>query len=182
VGFSAKVPGSIVEVAVPPGQTYMIHRHGFVCATRGVELSTGFQRSLGSGLFGGEGFVLQKLSGACTAWVELGGEIVTYDLQPGESLQVHPGHIGMFDAAVAFDIVLMQGIRNALFGGDGLFIARLTGPGRVWLQSLTVPGLAHALRPYISQASAPAPAQTTEGGIIGGVAGSVLGSIFGNRD
>src|SRR5580658_8854765 len=179
VGFAAKLPGAIMEVAVQPGSTYMIHRHGFVCATQGVELSTGFQRSLGSGLFGGEGFVLQKLAGSCTAWVELGGEIVTYDLQPWESLQVHPGHIGMFDASVNFDIVFMKGIANALFGGDGLFIARLTGPGKVWLQSLTMPGLAHALQPYLARGET---AQTSEAGIVGGVAGSVLGSIFGGRD
>jgi uncharacterized protein (TIGR00266 family) len=181
VAFSAKLPGTIFEVPVQPGQAYMIHRHGFMCATQGVELSTGFQRSLGAGLFGGEGFLLQRLSGSCTAWVELGGEIVTYDLQPGESLQVHPGHIGMFDAAVSFDVVLMQGIKNALFGGDGLFIARLTGPGKVWLQSLTVPGFAHALQPYLAQPSA-SPAQTTESAVVGGVAGAVLGSIFGGRD
>jgi uncharacterized protein (TIGR00266 family) len=179
VGFAAKLPGTIFEVPVQPGSAYMIHRHGFICATQGVELSTGFQRSLGSGLFGGEGFVLQKLSGSCTAWVELGGEIVTYDLQPGESLQVHPGHVGMFDASVAFDVVLMKGIKNALFGGDGLFIARLTGPGKVWLQSLTVPNLAHALQPYMGQAAAPP--QTTEAGIVGGVAGSVLNNIFCGR-
>jgi uncharacterized protein (TIGR00266 family) len=180
VGFAAKVPGSIMEVAVQSGTSYMIHRHGFLCATQGVELSTGFQRSLGSGLFGGEGFVLQRLAGSCTAWVELGGEIVTYDLQPGESLQVHPGHIGMFEGTVTFDIVFMRGIKNALFGGDGLFIARLTGPGKVWLQSLTVPGLAHALQPYI--AAPQAPAQTAEAGIVGGVAGSVLNNIFGGRN
>ena len=179
VGFAAKLPGTIFEVPVQPGQTYMIHRHGFVCATRGVELSTGFQQSLGSGLFGGEGFLLQKLSGSCTAWVQLGGEIVTYDLQPGESLQVHPGHVGMFDASVNFDVVFMRGIKNALFGGDGLFIARLTGPGKVWLQSLTVPGFAHALQPYLAQQPAQ-PAQTAQAAIVGGVAGSVLGSIFGN--
>jgi len=178
VAFAAKVPGSIMEVSVAPGQTYMIHRHGFLCGTQGVELSTGFQRSLGSGLFGGEGFLLQRLSGSCTAWVELGGEVIMYDLQPGESLQVHPGHIGMFDANVSFDIVLMRGITNALFGGDGLFIARLTGPGKVWLQSLTVPNLAHALRPYLGQA---APQETTQAGIVGGVAGSVFNNIFGGR-
>jgi uncharacterized protein (TIGR00266 family) len=177
VTFAAKVPGSIIEVPVPPGQAYMVHRHGFLCATQGVELSTGFQRSLGSGLFGGNGFVLQRLSGACTAWVELGGEIVTYDLQPGESIQVHPGHVGMFDATVSFDVVLMRGIANALFGGDGLFIARLTGPGRVWLQSLTVPGLAHALRPYLGET----PQDNAQTGIVGGVAGSVFNNIFGNR-
>jgi uncharacterized protein (TIGR00266 family) len=178
VGFAAKLPGAIMEVTVQPGTAYMIHRHGFVCATQGVELSTGFQQSLGSGLFGGNGFVLQKLAGSCTAWVELGGEIVTYDLQAGESIQVHPGHVGMFDASVNFDIVMMRGITNALFGDDGLFIARLTGPGKVWLQSLTVPNLAHALQPYISHA---APAQTSEAAIVGGVAGSVLNNIFGGR-
>jgi uncharacterized protein (TIGR00266 family) len=181
IGFAARLPGTIYEVPVPPGQTYMIHRHGFICATRGVELSTGFQRSLGAGLFGGEGFLLQRLSGSCTAWVQLGGEIVTYDLQPGESIQVHPGHIGMFDASVNFDVIFMRGIKNALFGGDGLFIARLTGPGKVWLQSLTVPGFAHALQPYLAQQPVP-PVQATEAGIVGGVAGSVLGGIFGNRD
>jgi uncharacterized protein (TIGR00266 family) len=180
IGFAAKVPGTIMEVQVQPGSTYMIHRHGFVCATQGVELSTGFQRSLGAGLFGGDGFLLQKLSGSCTAWVELGGEIVTYDLQPGESLQVHPGHIGMFDASVNFDIVFMRGIKNALFGGDGLFIARLTGPGKVWLQSLTVPGFAHALQPYLAAQPVPT-VQTTEAGIMGGVAGSVLNNIFGRN-
>jgi uncharacterized protein (TIGR00266 family) len=179
VGFAAKLPGTIFEVPVNPGQTYMVHRHGFVCATRGVELSTGFQRSLGSGLFGGEGFLLQQLAGSCTAWVELGGEIVTYDLQPGESIQVHPGHVGMFDASVTFDVVFMRGIKNALFGGDGLFIARLTGPGKVWLQSLTMPGFAHALQPYLGNQPAP-PSQTVQTAIVGGVAGSVLGSIFGN--
>jgi uncharacterized protein (TIGR00266 family) len=180
IGFAAKLPGTIMEVPVPPGATYMIHRHGFVCATQGVELSTGFQRSLGAGLFGGDGFILQKLSGSCVAWVELGGEIVTYDLQAGESIQVHPGHVGMFDATVNFDVVLMRGIKNALFGGDGLFIARLTGPGKVWLQSLTMPGFAHALQPYLGSQPAP-PSQTAETAIVSGVAGSILGSIF-SRD
>ncbi|HUZ72663.1 MAG TPA: AIM24 family protein [Stellaceae bacterium] len=176
VAFAAKVPGSIMEVEVQAGHGYMIHRHGFLCATEGVELSTGFQRSLGAGMFGGDGFLLQKLAGTCTAWVELGGEIVTYDLQPGESIQAHPGHVGMFDGTVNFDVVVMRGIANANFGCAGLFIARLTGPGKVWLQSLTMPSLAHALRPYLGEAS---PASTTEAGIIGGVAGSVLRDMFG---
>jgi uncharacterized protein (AIM24 family) len=90
IAFAAKVPGGILEVDVQPGKGYLIHRHGFLCATRGVELGMGFQRSLGAGIFGGDGFVLQRLTGQCTAWVELGGEIVTYDLAPGETLQVHP--------------------------------------------------------------------------------------------
>jgi uncharacterized protein (AIM24 family) len=180
VAFAAKVPGSILQVDVTPGKTYMIHRHGFVCATNGVNLSTGFQRSLGAGIFGGNGFILQKLSGPCTAWVELGGETVVYDLQPGETLRVHPGHIGMFDAGVNFDITLMRGFMNAVFGGDGLFIAQLTGPGKVWLQSLTVPHLAHALAPYIHSEGG-SPVQNTETGIAGGIAGAVLRDMFGGN-
>ena len=177
IAFAAKVPGQIVQVDVQPGHGYMIHRHGFLCATQGLELSVGFQQSLGAGIFGGNGFVLQKLAGTCSAWVELGGEIVTYDLQPGESIQVHPGHIGMFQDSVNFDIRMMRGITNALFGGDGLFIAHLTGPGKVWLQTLTLPNLAHALLPYLGKETV---AQTTQAGVAGGIAGAVIKDMFGN--
>ena len=190
VAFSAKVPGAIFELDVTPGQTYMIHRHGFLCATQGVELGIGFQRSLGAGIFGGDGMILQKLSGNAKAWVELGGEIVSYNLQPGESINVHPGHVGMFEGTVNFDLTLIPGIKNMLFGGDGIFIARLTGPGRVWLQTLTMSGLAHALTPYIGHevsssatgigAGAGGVAGGLGGAAVGGVIGSVLGSIFGD--
>jgi uncharacterized protein (TIGR00266 family) len=149
VAFSAKVPGTIMEVELSPERTFMVHRHGFLCGSEGMELSMGFQRSLGAGIFGGEGLILQKLGGSGKAWVELGGEIVTYDLKPGEALRVHPGHIGMFESSINFDITLMKGLKNALFGGDGLFIAQLTGPGKVWLQTLTMPNLVHAMIPYL---------------------------------
>jgi uncharacterized protein (AIM24 family) len=175
VAFSAKVPGSIHEVEIGYGHSYMIHKHGFLCATEGVQLSIGFQRGLGAGLFGGSGFILQRLSGPCTAFVELGGECVVYDLPPGQSLMVHPGHIGMFQDSVGFDITFMRGIRNALFGGDGLFIARLTSPGRVWLQSMTVPGLAHAIAPYLGSENVSSTATGTTAGVM---ASSFLNSIF----
>ena len=114
-----------------------------------------------------------------TAWIELGGETRDYDLQPNETIQVHPGHIGMFESTVNFDITFMKGIMNAVFGGDGLFIARLTGPGKVWLQTLTMPNLAHALMPYLGKETA-APAQAAiGGGIAGGIAGSLLKDMFG---
>jgi uncharacterized protein (AIM24 family) len=177
VAFAAKVPGQILEVQVQPGRGYLVHRHGFLCATYGAELTSALQRRLGAGVFGGEGFVLQRLSGNCTAWVELGGEIVSHELAPGESLLVHPGHVGMFEESVAFDITMISGISNALFGGDGLFLVQLTGPGRIWLQTLTMPNLAHALAPYMGRAeAAPAP-QTVEAG----VAGAVLSNIFGGQ-
>jgi uncharacterized protein (TIGR00266 family) len=178
IAFAAKVPGTIHHLVVPPGHSYMIHKHGFLCGTQGVNLSIGFQQGLGSGLFGGNGFVMQRLAGPCEAFVELGGESVVYELRPGESLQVHPGHVGMFQDSVNFDIVFMRGIRNALFGADGLFIARLTGPGKVWLQSMTVPNLAHAIAPYLGGEQAVATAQTV--GAVG-LGGSILGDIFGGR-
>ena len=185
VAFAAKVPGQIMEVQVTPGQSYMVHRHGFLCGTPGVELTIGFQRSLGAGIFGGEGMILQKLGGNATAWVELGGEIVTYDLAPGETLNVHPGHIGMFESSVTFDVTLMPGLKNLFFGGDGIFIAQLTGPGKIWLQTLTMPNLAHALMPFMSKEAATSPTSigaavgSGAGGIGGAVAGGVIGSVLG---
>ena len=177
VAFAAKVPGAIEQVDVQPGHGYLIHRNGFLCATGGVELTTGLQRSLGAGVFGGDGFVLQRLAGTCTAWVELGGEIITHALEPGETLLVNPGHVGMFEESVTFDITTIRGISNALFGGDGLFLVRLTGPGRVWLQTLTMPNLAHALSPYLHKGESAPPAQVVEAG----VAGAVLRDIFGGQ-
>lgn len=149
VAFATKLPGHIVPIEVTAGRAYMIHRHGFLCGTPGIELGVGFQQSLGAGVFGGSGFILQKMSGAGSAWIELGGEIVTFDLAAGETLRVHPGHVGMFEESVRFEITRIKGIANMLFGGDGIFLAALTGPGRVWLQTLTVSNLAHAITPYL---------------------------------
>jgi len=149
VSFAATVPGHIVEVTVGGGQEYLVQRHGFLAGSDGIEIAMGFQKRLGAGVFGGEGFVLQRVSGQGSAFVEVGGEIVPYDLQQGQTLRVHPGHIGMFEASVSFDITMMRGVKNALFGGDGLFLADLTGPGKVWLQTLTPSKLAHALLPYL---------------------------------
>lgn len=176
VAFAARVPGQILPVQVAPGRGYFVHRHGFLCATQGAELTAALQRSLGAGIFGGEGFVLQRLAGSCDAWVELGGEIISHELGAGETLLVHPGHVGMFEESVSFDITTIRGITNAIFGGDGIFLVSLTGPGRIWLQTLTMPNLAHALAPYMATREAP-PAQTVEAG----VAGAVLRDIFGGQ-
>jgi uncharacterized protein (TIGR00266 family) len=169
LAFATRVPGHILPVEVRPGQAYMIHRHGFLCSTPGVELSVGFQQSLGAGIFGGDGFLLQKLEGACQAWIELDGEVVAYDLGPDETMRVHPGHVGMFEASVRFEITRIPGIRNMLFGGDGIFLAALTGPGRIWLQSLPLSNLAHALRPYLGSAG-----ETAQDAGAGAIIGSVL--------
>jgi uncharacterized protein (AIM24 family) len=127
-------------------------------------------------VFGGQGLILQKIGGEGQAWVELDGEVVVYDLAPGETMRVHPGHVGMFEEGVNFDITMMRGIRNVLFGADGLFLAALTGPGRIWLQSLPLSNLAHALSPYLGREAA-------SGGnaAAAGVAGAVLGGLFGGQ-
>ena len=169
LAFATRVPGSILFLEISPTETYLIHRHGFLCATHGVELNVGFQQTLGAGIFGGDGFLLQKVNGTGHAWIELDGEVVTYDLKPGETLRVHPGHVGMFQESVNFQITRVPGIKNMLFGGDGIFLAALTGPGRVWLQSLPLSNLAHALQPYLPRA-----VERVEDAGAGAVIGSVI--------
>src|SRR5579875_2311609 len=175
VAFATKVPGHIVPVEVGPGHEYLIHRHGFLCATPQIQLSVGFQQSLGAGIFGGDGFLLQKVTGYGTAWLELSGEVVVKDLQPGETLRVHPGHVGAFQGSVGFNITRIQGIRNMFFGGDGIFLAALTGPGRVWLQTLPLANMAHALEPYLSRDEGRRDLRTAgAAAVIGGIAESLF--------
>ena len=185
VAFCTKVPGHILPVEIAPGRGLLVHRNGFLCATHGVTIGVGFQRRLGAGIFGGDGFVLQRLEGQGTAWIELDGEVVPYDLGPGETLRVHPGHVGMFEAGVGFDITMLRGVRNVLFGGDGLFLAQLTGPGKVWLQTLPLSGIAHALLPYLPQASgerSDSGAGTAASGIGGAILGGIIGSVMGQQN
>ena len=153
LAFSAKLPGQIVPLDIAPGHGFLVHRHGFMCATLGVQFSIGFQQRLGAGVFGGTGFRMQRLQGQGQAWVELHGEVVTYDLQAGNTLRVHPGQVGMFQESVGFNIVTVPGIQNMFFGGSGLFLAALTGPGRVWLQSMSMQHLAHAIQEYLPRTS-----------------------------
>jgi len=176
VAFATKVPGHILPIDVGNGRSYLVHRHGFLCATPNVQLAVGFQKSLGAGVFGGQGFILQRVAGEGQAWIELDGEMIMYDLKPGETLRVHPGHVGLFEETVNFDITMLRGIKNVLFGADGLFLAALTGPGRIWLQSLPLSNLAHALAPYLPRESG---SSRVEGATAAGVAGAVLGGLLG---
>lgn len=170
ISFAAKLPGHIVPVEVDPSHEYMIHRHGFLCGTPQIQLTVGFQQSLGAGIFGGEGFLLQRVSGTGTAWIELSGELVAKNLQPGETLFVHPGHVGAFERRVSFQITTVPGIKNMLFGGDGLFLAALTGPGKIWLQTLPISRLALEIAEYMPAQNR----QAVEGGVVGGIVGSLL--------
>ena len=176
VSFATKVPGHIVPVQVAPGQELMVHRHGFLCATTQVTISVGFQQSLGAGIFGGDGFMLQKVGGAGTAWLELSGELIMKNLAPGEMLRVHPGHVGAFQASVGFQITTVPGLKNAIFGGDGIFLAVLTGPGTVWLQTLPISRLAHQISEYLPRTDNRQQMGTAAGGaLLGGIVGSILG-------
>jgi uncharacterized protein (TIGR00266 family) len=172
VAFAAKMPGRIFPVEISSQGGFLVHRHGWLCATPGVVPSVGLQQSFRGGLWGGEGFVLEKLEGQGTAWVELAGEIITYELAAGQRLLVHPGHVGVFQDSVSFQITRVPGIANKLFGADGYHLVALTGPGTVWLQSMPLPILAHALSPYLGGAvGTDAAAGAGIGGIIGGVLG-----------
>ncbi len=174
LAFATKLPGHIVPVEVAPGHEYMIHRHGFLCATPQVQISVGFQQSLGAGIFGGDGFLLQHLGGQGTAWLELSGELVVRDLQAGQTLFVHPGHVGAFQSSVSFQVTTVPGIKNMIFGGDGLFLVALTGPGRIWLQTLPIAKLAHAIERYLPRATSK---EAVGGGVVGGIVGSVLDNM-----
>jgi uncharacterized protein (AIM24 family) len=165
--FAAKLPGQVLPIDVTPSSGYMVHRHGFMCGTPGVQFSIGFQQKLGAGVFGGTGFRMQRLQGQGKAWVELNGEVVVYDLQPGNTLRVHPGHVGMYQEGVQFNITTVPGIKNALFGGDGIFLAALTGPGKVWLQSMSMSHLAHAIAEYLPRTES--------------AGGSVVGNLLGGN-
>jgi len=149
VAFATKMPGHIKPIAVSADQEYMVSRHGFMAATPDVTLNLGIQQKLGVGIFSGNGFILQRIAGHGTAWIELSGELVEYDLAAGETMMVHPGHLGLFDARVNLEIQAVRGIKNMLFGADTIFLAKLTGPGKIYLQTLTLPGLAHAISPYL---------------------------------
>lgn len=151
VAFASDFPGKIVPVHLAQGQEMICQKQAFLCAEKTVTLDIHFRRKLGAGLFGGEGFILQKLTGPGVAFVTLDGEIVEYTLAAGEVLKVDTGHVGMYEPSVSFDIEMVKGVSNVLFGGEGLFLAVLRGPGRVWLQTMPIQNLAKAVMPYLPQ-------------------------------
>lgn len=149
VTFTPESPGSIIPVELPAGQSRICQKDAFMAAQESVSLEIHFRKKLGTGLFGGEGFILQKISGPGVAWVEIAGEVREYDLMAGEIMKVDPGHIAMYEPSVSYDITRVKGMKNMLFGGEGLFLATLKGPGKVWLQSLPLSNLASKLMQYM---------------------------------
>ncbi len=151
VAFAAEFPGKVVDLHLAEGQQMIVQKDAFMCAEKSVDLDMHFRKKLGAGLFGGEGFVLQKLTGAGTAFVNFDGEIVEKTLAPGEMLRVDTGHVAMFEPSVDFDIQMMKGFKNILLGGEGLFLATLRGPGKVWLQTMPMSKLAQKVAQYMPQ-------------------------------
>ncbi|RMG97690.1 MAG: TIGR00266 family protein [Chloroflexi bacterium] len=149
ITFTPEAPGSIIPVELGPNQSRICQKDAFMVAQDTVSLEIHFRRKLGAGLFGGEGFILQKLTGPGIAWVEIAGEVREYQLQTGEVMKVDPGHIAMYEPSISYDITRVRGVKNILFGGEGLFLATLKGPGRVWLQSMPLSNLASKLSRYL---------------------------------
>ena len=181
IAFAPRFPGQIVPVTLAPGQSLICRKETFLCAEKSVELEIAFQQRLGAGFFAGEGFIMQKVTGPGTVFLDLSGEVVEKTLAPGEQLLVHAGHVGMQEPSIQIDIQMMRGFRNVLFGGEGLFLATLTGPGKIWLQSMPIMNLAEEIGRYLPQGngeggSAKSILGTGAAGVaIGGILGSIIG-------
>lgn len=178
VAFAAPYPGKIVPLELDElGGRFICQKDAFLCAAAGIEIEVAFTKRIGAGLFGGEGFILQRLEGHGRAFVHAGGTIMRRDLEPGEQLRVDTGCIVGFEDRVDYDIQFIGGFKNALFGGEGLFLATLRGPGRVYLQTLPFSRLADRI-----MAAARFHANKGEERGVGGLGGAILGGLIsGNR-
>jgi uncharacterized protein (TIGR00266 family) len=149
VAFGGNVPGKIEAIKISPGKEFLTQRDAFLCAESDVDMDVAFTKKLGAGFFGGEGFILQKYSGQGTVFIHACGDFVVKELQTGEILKVDTGSLVGFDSTVQYDITRAGGIKTSLFGGEGIFLTTLTGPGKVIIQSLSIANLAAALAPHL---------------------------------
>ncbi len=142
IAFASSFPGQIVARRIEPGSELIVQKSGFLAAESTVELSVFFRKKLGAGLFGGEGFIMQKLSGNGMAFLEFDGHVVEYDLQPGQQIIVDTGYLAAMESTCNMDIKTVPGVKNMLFGGEGIFNTVITGPGHVWLQTMPISNVA----------------------------------------
>jgi len=149
ITFGSSFPGRIMPIQISPGHDMILQKSAFLASERGVELSIHFNKKVGAGLFGGEGFIMQRLSGSGMAFAEIDGELVEYTLAPGQQLLVDTGNVAGFESSVSLDIQQVKGIKNKLLGGEGFFNTLLTGPGKIWLQTMPLSSVAASIRPYI---------------------------------
>lgn len=149
IAFASSFPGSIKAVEIGPGKELIVQKKSFLASESTVDLSIFFQKKIGSGLFGGEGFIMQKLSGRGTAFIEIDGYAVEYNLQAGQSMVVDTGYLAAMDPTCSMEIVSVPGVKNMLFGGEGIFNTVVKGPGKVFLQTMPVNAVAGAIQPFI---------------------------------
>ncbi|NUQ01006.1 MAG: TIGR00266 family protein [Armatimonadetes bacterium] len=149
VTFTPEAIGKVVAMNLGAGQSLICAKDSFMCAEDGVQLEIHFRPKLGAGLFGGMGFVLQKLTGPGQVFLEVSGEVTEYELAPGEVIRIDPGHIGFFEPSVSHDVETVKGLANMFGGGEGFFLATLRGPGKVWLRSMPLPNLAQKISQYL---------------------------------
>lgn len=149
ITFGSSFPGKIIPLQLSPGRDFIVQKSAFLAGESGVNISVHFNRKIGVGLFGGEGFIMQRLSGSGIAFIEIDGDLVEYQLAPGQQIVVDSGNVAGFESGVNMDIQQVRGAKNVLFGGEGLFNTVLTGPGRIWLQTMPIINVANAIRPYI---------------------------------
>ncbi len=145
IAFASSFPGRIMPVQINQGYSIVVQKSAFLAAEAGVQLSTHFTRKLGAGFFGGEGFIMQRLSGQGLAFLEIDGHVVEYDLQPGQSLLIDSGHLAAMTDTVQMTVEAVKGAKNMLLGGEGFFNTRITGPGHVWIQTMPFSKLAGML-------------------------------------
>ncbi|HIZ20264.1 MAG TPA: TIGR00266 family protein [Firmicutes bacterium] len=145
IAFASSFPGRILAVPIAPGAEIVVQKTAFLAAEAGVQLNTHFSRKISAGFFGGEGFIMQRLSGQGMAFLELDGHVVEYDLAPGQSLMIDSGHLAAMTATVQLTVETVKGVKNMVFGGEGLFNTRLTGPGHIWIQTMPFSKLAGML-------------------------------------
>jgi uncharacterized protein (TIGR00266 family) len=151
VAFGGNAPGTIKPITVAPGREFMCQKDAFLCAEDGVDMDIAFQKKLGASFFGGEGFIIQRLFGNGTVFIHACGDFVEMDLKPGQIMKVDTGSVVGWEPTVAYDIQRAGGIKTSFFGGEGIFVTSLTGPGKVILQSMTLHNLATALMPFFPQ-------------------------------
>ncbi|KAB2905946.1 MAG: TIGR00266 family protein [Anaerolineae bacterium] len=174
IAFTPEAMGKIIPLNLAAGNTMILQKDAFMCAEDSVEMAMHFRKKLGAGLFGGEGFILQKVTGPGVVFAEIIGEVVEYDLKPGQRLKVDPGHLAMYEPSVNYDIQMVKGVKNILFGGEGLFLATLTGPGKVWLQTMPISNLASRIAQAIPGKGG---GSKSAGGLLGDIAGGFLDNI-----
>lgn len=149
IAFASSFPGSIKAFNIAPGQDMIFQKKSFLASESTVSLSVHFNKKIGSGLFGGEGFILQRVSGSGVAFAEFDGHVIEYELAPGQQIVIDTGHLAAMTPGCQIDIQTVPGVKNILFGGEGIFNTVITGPGKVWLQTMPIVNVAGVLSPYI---------------------------------